>query len=234
MDCKFLFVLILFTQSAKIHSRTFYCKERASFHQCTITGVETQDDSIVPYSSLYGLKYNVSLLVILNSTMDDIQPISSDSLVVFNLRCVGCGLSQITKNSFSQLVRLAFLDISFGSYQKLQENMFSEVSALVHLNVSHGTIADIDDTAFSKLEKLKILDLSFNNITKITSKMFAQLKDLYFLYLSYNHIVILEEGLLISNTYLKNLYLGHNNIRKINGGILNPQHNAEYVDLSYN
>lgn len=228
------FILILFTICVHIvQSKQFSCVEPANY-QCIINGVTVQDTSMsLTYSNYVSGKYGVRNLTMLNSTMDDI-PESSQTSSLLYLNCVGCGLIDITKHSFSKMGTLITLNISFGSYEKLHKKLFSHLPELTYLNASHGAIVEVDETAFSNLEKLTILDLSFNNITKITSKMFAPLMSLWYIYLRNNHIKILSEDLFINNIKLKYLYLEYNEISQIDGRIFSPQHIATVVALSYN
>lgn len=243
MEYRVLSILILFSISATlIQSKTFVCKEQFYTSQCTITDVATEDSIILSgytysSSSLYYPVYNFSILnlVILNSTMDDIPSISSNkSIHFYYLNCVGCGLPNITKQSFSQFGSLMALTISYGSYEKLQKHLFSQVPSLANLDVSHGAIAEIDDNAFYNLTRLQMLDLSFNKITKITSNMFSSLSSLRSISLSYNQIKILDEGLFVNNTMLQSLHIDHNEIIEIEGALFNPEHIVSAVILSYN
>lgn len=232
MVYRILSILILFTTSAtSIQSKTFNCKERFHTSQCTIADVGTQESIILSVYSSNG----INNLTILNSAMDDIPSISSHySVNLYYLNCVGCGLPDLTKHSFSRLSNLITLNISFGSYEKLQKNLFSQVPSLTRLNVSHGAIVEVDDNAFSNSANLQFLDLSFNKITNLTSNMFSPLLSLWSLSLSYNQINVLHKDLFINNTKLNYLFLDHNDIIEIEGAIFNSEHIVNTVTLSFN
>lgn len=238
MEFRFLVITLTLIVSLKlVKAKLFTCKENYRSNFCTITGVVEQDN--IALEVLFGYINDgtpITQLIISNSTMDEIPPISSQSkrLSLNYLCCVGCGLSDITKHSFTSLSQLISLNISFGSYQKLQKNVFSLLPSLTHLNVSHGAIAEIDAAAFFNLPKLQTLDLSHNNISKITSNMFTSLESVWLLDLSDNHIEILEDGLFVSNTKLHYLDLTHNLISRVEGRLFNPQYAVYDVNISYN
>lgn len=233
-----LLVIFTLTVSLKlVQAKSFTCKENDNSNLCTITDVAAQDNSVLVVSGYYDYyrRATITQLTILNSKMDEIPPISSQSsLSLIYLSCVGCGLTDITKHSFTSLSQLVSLNISFGSYQKLQKNVFSQLPSLAHLNVSHGAIAEIDDAAFFNLRKLQNLDLSHNNISKITSNMFTSLESVWLLDLSDNYIEILDNGLFVNNTKLHYLDLTHNHISQVVGRLFNPQSVVYGVNISYN
>lgn len=231
MERRFLVIFILTVRVWNgVQAKNFLCKSTSTF-TCTITDVGPQDNIVL--SSSY---YQINQLTISNSTVDDIPQISySRNLDHMNyLSCVGCGLPDITKHSFTQLKQLQLLNISFGTYTKLQKNLFSQLPSLKHLNVSHGTITQIDDAAFFNLNGLQELDLSHNNISRITSNMFTSLETMWKLDLSNNHIEVLEDALFTNNTKLNYLDLTRNNITRIDGEIFNPQHIVTNLVLRYN
>lgn len=233
MDCQFSIILILTVSGTVVQAKTFLCEENYSIGRCTITDVHTQDNRIYLISSSYK---TISNLTILNSTMDDIPPISSSySISLRYLNCIGCGLADITKHSFAPIPNLFTLNISFGSYKKLNKNLFSELTTLNLLNVSHGAIIEIDDAAFYNLKSLVTLTLSSNNITRITAKMFTPLENVRMLDLSYNHIETLDSGLFANNTNLIHLDLRYNDINRIDGRIFPRQSVvACSIIISYN
>ncbi len=220
---------------------TFACKNRTG-SDCTIFKVTEKDISIVLenqfVSNYYGQNIYIGSLTILNSTMDEIPTISSTYISLTYLSCVGCGLSDITRHSFSYsqsiLSHLVTLDISDGSFSRLQKKLFSAIPSLIHLNASHGVIAELDDEVFFNLGKLQNLDLSHNNISEVTPSMFTPLASLLNLDMSFNQIKILDDGLFASNIKLKNLSLSHNDISRIDGRLFNLQCIPSFVSLSYN
>lgn len=235
MECQFLFILLLTVSVKLVQAKTFTCAPSFQADACTITDVVSQDDRIVlsPQSP-----DKLQLLVILNSTMDDIPAIALNSsqhtLNLTVLVCDSCGLTGIKSSSFIPLSNLQALYISHGSYTKLQKNLFSKLPLLNNLNAMHGAITEVDANAFFNLTKLRYLFLSHNNISKITSKMFTPLESLVYLDLSHNHITILDNDLFVHNINLKDLHLAHNDINRIDGRLFNSQSVVSRVHLSYN
>ncbi|KAG4076479.1 hypothetical protein HA402_014443 [Bradysia odoriphaga] len=168
-------LLIVLTLTAKVvQAKNFKCKGEYSSSLCTISDVGPGDNN-VDLDNYKNRRYQtITQLTILNSTMDDIPSISSQSsLSLHYLNCIGCGLADITKHSFTPLSQLESLNISYGSFTKLQKNLFSQLPSLINLNVSHGAITQIDGAAFFNLGTLQELDLSHNSISKITSNTFS-------------------------------------------------------------
>lgn len=238
MKCCFLVLLMLTISCEVVTTEQFLCGM-----ECTITGVTMNDTRIQLQTLNYNYNYQHQTtvkLTILNSTMDEILPIAASSghVNLNYLSCVSCGLTEITKHSFTHslpyLSSLEKLDISVGSFSKLQKKLFSPLTTLQHLNVSHGVIDEVDDTAFFNLGSLTNLDLSHNNISKISPNMFVTLTNLLNLDVSYNHIETLDDGLFANNTKLENIIMAHNVISKIDGRLLCPQCVISSVNLSYN
>lgn len=231
MTNSLLFILILVVSGKLVQTKSFLCKSRSNPTACEITDVAANDTSIV----LTTPNETIKELTIINSTIVDIPPISSDKpLDLSGLMCTRCGLTDIKESSFAAFSQLHFLFISFGSFSKLQKNLFSRLPSLNFLTLDHGAIAEVDDTAFFNLTKLMNLSLNHNYISKISSRMFASLESLWILDLSYNHIRILDEALFMNNTNLYVLDLSHNHINQIDGQLFKPQHVPAKVILSHN
>lgn len=220
-----------------MQAKTFTCAIGNQYSsECRISYLHSLD-SIEVTMSPSSTRTTVGL-TILNSTLDDIPPISliQSSLRLNSLNCVGCGLTGIAERTFTarSLANLGSLDISSGSFSKFEQNLFSKLASLLYLYAKRGAVSAVDDDAFFNLTKLRVLDLSHNNITEITSKMFTPLVAVYQLDLSYNRIKVLDRDLFINNKNLQNLHLEHNDIGRIDGRIFNPQIVVWNLFLSYN
>lgn len=239
MERKILLILLtlLVVSAKKIKSKTFVCNEKFSSYtnrECTISDVTAHDHEIT--MSTKNTTIPISSLTILNSTINDILAISATNLKLRKLNCVGCGLRDMSNQSFSLMdtSTLHWVNISYGSFEKLEKNFFSQLTVIAELDMSHGAITDIDDTAFYDLRILHYLDLSYNNITKLTPKMFTTLKSLHRLFLSHNHIECLEEGLFIKNTELLSVEFSHNDIKAIDGKLFASTIWFQIIDLNHN
>lgn len=145
----FVLILTLSVSEDLVQAKTITCADWYSYSpECKISDVRPQDSIEVVISSLsrFFPQENSSLssqtttsgplwlqdstsqslqptigLTIFNSAMNDFPPISFiNSVRLYFLNCVGCGLTDISEHTFTPLLltNLFTLDISSGSFSK--------------------------------------------------------------------------------------------------------------------
>lgn len=220
------------------YGKVFYCHDDIFFSTCAISGV-TSDDKFIEIKfkeKSFGYRYENSIesLTFENSTIENFPKITTTKSNILTLNCIGCGLRNLSAQSFDGLVNLTRLDISYHALKKLPDNLFGQMSKLENLNVSYGSIEIIEKNAFANLTKVEKLDLSYNNIKLLTEETFTPLISLEKVYLNHNKIKELNGRIFYNNIKLSYIYLGNNKMKTFNGEIFNPNNDLKLLEIGSN
>ncbi len=96
-------------------------------------------------------------------------------------------LTHISESTFGNLRKLAYLDLSFNSFCKIEEQTFSALESLVMLRLTDNPrLSDFHPQAFSHASALQVLDISRNNLSRLNVSSLSALGGLRSLGLSGN------------------------------------------------
>ncbi|XP_044733413.1 leucine-rich repeat-containing protein 15-like [Chrysoperla carnea] len=153
-------------------------------------------------------------------------------------------ISSIGDESFINLNKLTYLDLSANKINEIPEKVFDSLNIL-----NNNSIRLVDDESFSNLGNLQYLDLSVNNITEIPDQLFKLLantnKQNIFNefcfeiptvsdFLQSNKIHEIDPEAFRSLIDLKSLNLGHNLLEILPTGLFTSLKNLQEINLSAN
>ena len=113
----------------------------------------------------------------------------------------------INSNSFTDLIKLKYLDLSQNSIDSLPHNAFHSLNTLNALNMSDNKLASLPHTVFHGLSSLTVLDLSQNQLTNFPSDAFKDLTKLTHLYLQDNKLKNMPHTFFLDLSFFSLRYL---------------------------
>ncbi|RWS26126.1 slit 3 protein-like protein [Leptotrombidium deliense] len=146
--------------------------------------------------------------------------------------------NEITSNwigvdTFSDLIRVNTIDLSFNRLTRIDSSTFRSQYHLQMLQLHHNEIESIADNAFASLYNLQNLVLSHNRLTRVDATSFAGLQALMSLMLDHNRIESIHIDTFRNATGLMEVNLSVNRLDTLPTAI-NALHSLRSLDLSYN
>lgn len=140
-------------------------------------------------------------------------------------------LNQIPAYFFSNIVSIIKIDLSFNTFQNIDDVIFKKHSLQI-LNYSNNYIENISPK-LKNLENLKELDLSNNHISKFPPESICGLKSLEILNISHN---IFNEFpiIIITLPKLETLNISNNKVKEISNDENWKDSKFKNLDISYN
>jgi len=136
-------------------------------------------------------------------------------------------------DTFSHLISLTHLDLSFNRMSRVDSGTFRQLTHLSVLQLAHNEIESISEDAFSSLQGLQTLVLSHNRLTRLDSLPFSGLHGLMSLSLDNNRLESLHDDVFRNISSLFELNLSNNKLRTVPTA-LEKLANLRSLDLSYN
>lgn len=165
-------------------------------------------------------------------------------------------LASIEADSFVDLGKLLYLDMSHNKIETFFNKTFDNLSSLMILkldfnqlksfpnismiknledfSISHNNISLLEGWPFFGLSNLRKLNLSYNEITEIKSEFFDNLSSLESLDLSGNKLKILPEYWILPLFSLQSLYLQKNSFSNISDLRLTEGGNLMFLNIGNN
>ncbi|CAG9562587.1 unnamed protein product [Danaus chrysippus] len=125
----------------------------------------------------------------------------------------------VNRDTFSGLIRLIILNLSYNSLARLDPISFQDLNNLQVLNLDNNEIKLISNGAFAELKNLHQLSISDNKIKILNENIFSNLFVLSQLYLDNNEISSIHDNCFENITYLQDLGLNGNNLNVIPSSI---------------
>ncbi|KAG8234430.1 hypothetical protein J437_LFUL014866 [Ladona fulva] len=162
-----------------------------------------------------------------------------------NLDLSDCKYHVISKNYFSELHSIVYLNLSGNPLISWEEGSFSSMTNLQSIDLSRTLLVQLDSNAFIKNTLLKSLFLSNVQLGKVFSKKgllnsnrslshFLHIPSLEELDLSYCDIHHLTKGMFSGTPSLSKLSLVSNGLRSLNVSIISKLSNLTFLDLQDN
>ncbi|KAL3276818.1 hypothetical protein HHI36_012179 [Cryptolaemus montrouzieri] len=139
----------------------------------------------------------------------------------------------INAATFTGLVRLVVLDISYNKIAKLEQSLFRDLYSLQILRLNDNQIEIIPENTFSALYNLHTLIISNNKIARIDGDTFNGLYVLSLLSLDNNKIAWIHPEALKNCSSLQDLHLNGNKLLHV-PEVLNNVPNLKTLDLGEN
>lgn len=139
----------------------------------------------------------------------------------------------IGPDTFSDLIRLVTLDLSFNRLRRVDAATFRSQYSLQILELHHNEIESITDNAFGSLYNLQTLVLSHNRLTRIDSSSLSGLYVLNTLALDTNKIDFIHIDAFNNITQLMEVNISQNKLDSVPHAI-NSLESLRSLDLSYN
>ncbi|ROT65987.1 putative toll [Penaeus vannamei] len=121
----------------------------------------------------------------------------------------------VNSETFTDLLRLASLDMSNNKITRLDAATFRDLTNLQVLKLQQNMIETISDNTFSGLFRLHTLVLSDNRVKMISDKTFGGLIGLQVLKLDGNEVFSIDSEALVNSTGLQELQLSHNHLQDV-------------------
>ena len=97
-------------------------------------------------------------------------------------------LGKIDKDTFSNLLDLQELRLSYSCIEFIDKTLFSNLINFKKLNICGNRLESIEENSFSNLHNLEYLDMSNNQLRSLSAKSLVGLDNLKELDLSYNKL----------------------------------------------
>ncbi|XP_032687534.1 toll-like receptor Tollo isoform X2 [Odontomachus brunneus] len=157
-------------------------------------------------------------LILSNNSLSVLAPGLLDSLE--ELQALDLSSNELTshwvnRDTFSRLVRLLILDLSFNSLTKIDAHVFKGLYGLQILKLEHNDIDTLADGCFASLANLHSLTLSNNKITKFDASHTLGLGALGQLFLDSNKLHVMPKHVFANLTDLQDLSLSGNFLSEI-------------------
>ncbi|EFN73944.1 Protein toll [Camponotus floridanus] len=145
-------------------------------------------------------------------------------------------LAVLAPELLDSLEQLQDLDLSGNELTShwVKRGTFSRLISLVNLDLSFNALTRIDAYVFKHLTSLQILKLENNNIDTLLDGCFASLINLHTLTLSHNKIVRFEPPHTIGLAALQQLFLDSNRLRGLHRHVFANLTNLQDLSLSGN
>ena len=169
--------------------------------------------------SLFNSSQNLEKLHLQNNSLTLLTP----SIFVHLTRLVSLNLSRnsiashlLNDDTFSGLINLHALDLSYNQLTSVEASIFSKLASLRMINLQHNKVHTISSGAFSALKSLQILSLSFNSIERVEVAAFDGLSGLTSLSLDHNGLRSLHSDQFLSSSLtLEDLSLNDNHLTEV-------------------
>ncbi|CAL4164486.1 unnamed protein product, partial [Meganyctiphanes norvegica] len=139
----------------------------------------------------------------------------------------------VNSETFTDLLRLASLDLSNNQLSRLDAATFRDLTNLQVLKLPHNMIESISNNTFNGLFRLHTLILSHNKILEIGDKTLMGLIGLHVLKIDNNEIFNVDSQSLVNSTGLQELDMSYNYLKSIPNLIKNLK-SLKTLDLSGN
>lgn len=147
----------------------------------------------------------------------------------------GNQLSEISRNAFSIMPNLSFLNMSNNPHlNTIPHTLFHEASELVTVDLSHNGLKSLPVALFAKSMNLENIYLSDNAIQEIPEGAFANIRNLTLVDLSNNHITNIRQGAFVNVMSIQQLLLRGNQLNAFKGEFFNTGTSLEVLDLADN
>ncbi|XP_076246618.1 toll-like receptor Tollo [Calliopsis andreniformis] len=171
---------------------------------------------------------NNSLTVLAPGLLDNL-----DELEVLDLSSNKLTNRWVNRNTFSRLVRLVLLDLSFNSLTRIDAHVFKGLYSLQILRLEHNEIETLTDGCFGSLTNLHSLTLSHNRIARFDPAHTVGLSALGQLFLDTNRLGTLQHHVFDNLTGLQDLSLSGNHLTEIPYAV-RVLHSLKTLDLGNN
>ncbi|KAK4299276.1 hypothetical protein Pmani_028450 [Petrolisthes manimaculis] len=121
----------------------------------------------------------------------------------------------VNSETFTDLLRLASLDLSNNRITRLDAATFRDLTNLQVLKLRQNMIETISDYTFSGLHRLHTLQLSENRLKVVGEKTLAGLRGLQVLQLDHNEVFSVDSHALANSSDLQELQLSHNYLQDV-------------------
>lgn len=121
----------------------------------------------------------------------------------------------VNSETFTDLLRLASLDLSNNKITRLDPATFRDLTNLQVLRLQQNMIETVSDNTFSGLFRLHTLVLSDNRIKELSDKTLAGLRGLQVLKLDHNEVFSVDSLALTNSTELQELQLSNNYLQDV-------------------
>lgn len=138
-----------------------------------------------------------------------------DQLQILDLSVNELTSEWVNRDTFSGLVRLIVLNLSYNRITKIDTLLFQDLNNLQFLSLEHNNIARVADGAFTNLKNLHSLSLAHNNIIEVDSGHFSNLYVLNQLFLDGNRITKVDLRSFENITKLHDLGLSGNQLSEV-------------------
>lgn len=138
-----------------------------------------------------------------------------DQLQILDLSVNELSSEWVNRDTFSGLVRLIVLNLSYNRITKIDTLLFQDLNSLQFLSLEHNNIARVADGAFINLKNLHSLSLAHNNIIEVDSGHFSNLYVLNQLFLDGNRITKVDLRSFENITKLHDLGLSGNQLSEV-------------------
>lgn len=143
-------------------------------------------------------------------------------------------LSNLTANSFINLIKLRDLRLDNNKIVSLPEKIFKSLKHLGNLTLANNEITSIRRETFTGLSSLVELDINRNKLLIIKNDTFHEMRKLKSLDLTYNFIDTIEQAAFRGLVALESLDLSDNQLRHLPNGVFEYTGNLTLVDLKDN
>ena len=179
-------------------------------------GVSVSCVNVIQPNFLAGCVWeNVTLLSVVDGqliklTNEDLK----DGVNLTSISITDTLLSQIEKESFSSLGKLASLILANNKLIDLPDELFKN-STFTRLDLSGNMLTTIGPRTLVGVEKMRMLSLARNNISDISRDSFSFASSLQTLDISSNRLATIEPGVLNGPDGVITLDLSHNSITSV-------------------
>ncbi|XP_076170370.1 toll-like receptor Tollo [Ptiloglossa arizonensis] len=153
---------------------------------------------------------NNSLAVLAPGLLDNL-----DKLQVLDLSSNELTNRWVNRDTFSRLVRLVILDLSFNGLTRIDAHVFKGLFSLQRLKLEHNEIETLSDGCFGSLTNLDSLTLSHNRIARFDPGHTVGLATLGQLFLDVNKLRTMHRHVFDNLTGLQDLSLSGNYLTEI-------------------
>ncbi|WHL23283.1 NEAT domain-containing protein [Streptococcus iniae] len=162
---------------------------------------------------------------------------------ITELYLVGNQISEISKDTFSQMTELKVLELQNNQLTQLDKSVFAHNKQLKKIQLASNYIATIEPEMFKNLSHLEELDLSKNRLSSIDDKAFVGLRQLKSLALPENQLEMISEQALadlenltfidLSENKLNQLPKSFNRLKRLTQIVADHNHLTSLDDLDF-